>query len=246
VRSPRILLHSLIALLSVAIPMTVRAQTDNGKQPQSRSARAEQVLDKFVQAVGDSSQCNGANTIYSKGTIVNWQSEKIPFEGYFKCPNKSVVIEHKSHGDTRRGCNEKGPWIQEGSHAPKRVKPSYDQENEVAFRDIVHWRETFKKIYFSGEANVLDRKTYVLAVTGRRPATLYFDQETGFLLRKDTKWDRSPVVIYYSDYVEGQGAKRPWRTDILFTKTRQQYIAKTAEMRTNIPVDDAIFEMPTP
>ena len=215
----------------------------SSRQP---SPTAEQVLNRFVQAVGGVTAHDSIKTSFSKGSIVDWDGERISIEKYFKSPDKDLIIEHKSKMEIRRGHDGKVRWVQEGNHKPKRVRPSGDYESEVRFGDIVHWSDKFKKIHFRGETDVLNRKAYVLAVIGRSPATLYFDQQTGLLLRKDTSREQRAVQTYYSNYVETEGAKMSWHIENIYIDTGRKYVADITEAKTNVPLDDAIFAMPTP
>lgn len=110
----------------------------------------------------------------------------------------------------------------------------------MSFGDIVHWSDKFKKTDFRGEADVLNRRAYVLAVVGRRRATLYFDQQTGLLLRKDSKW----LQTYYS-YVVTDGAKLPWHIESVATAGGAKYVADITEAKANVPLQDVIFTIPT-
>jgi hypothetical protein len=213
------------------------------QSPPQQSPTAEQVLITFVQAVGGLTAYDSIKTSFSKGSIVDWDGDRIPIEKYWKGPDKELIIEHKSRVEIRHGNDGKVLWVQEGNHKPKQIKNWH--KNEVSFGDIVHWSDKFKKTDFRGEADVLNRKAYVLAVIGRRPATLYFDQQTGLLLRKDSSWD-GPVQTYYSNYVVTEGAKLPWHIENVVTATGQKYVVNITEAKANVPLDDAIFAMPTP
>jgi hypothetical protein len=243
-RLERMLRQLLILILSLTIPVCCKGQASEGTRPPSPSARSEQVLTNFVQAVGGITAYDSIKTSFSKGSIVDWDGDRIPFEKYWKFPDKELIIEHKSRVEIRRGHDGKARWVQEGNHKPKQIKNWL--ENEVSFGDVMHWSNKFRKTDFWGEADVLNRKTYVLAVNGRRPATLYFDQQTGLLLRKDSIWDGRPAQTYYSNYVETEGVKLPWHIVSVFTATGRRYVANITEAKTNVPLDDAIFAMPTP
>lgn len=221
----------------------VVAQTSAVSADQSHRINPEDVLSKFVQAVGEPT----ANTKSSvtKVVVVDWDGKRIESERYCKS-GKWLVVEHREKTDIRRGFDGTTRWVQEGNAKPKRVKSSYDHDNDVDIEDILHWRDTFKKTMFFGQADVLGRKTHVLKVMGGRPASLYFDQESGLLVRKDTVWGQSPVEIFYSKYVETSGRKIPWRIECFHLRTGKTYISNFREMRTNVAIDDAIFTMPAP
>ncbi|MBI3478690.1 MAG: hypothetical protein HY010_23425 [Acidobacteria bacterium] len=203
---------------------------------------AEQVLARFVQAVGGTTAHDSIKTSFSKGTLVDWDGDRIHVEKYSKLPDKELMIEHKSV-ELRQGYDGKVRWVKEGNHKPKQVKNW--PKDEVNFEDIVHWSDKFTKTDFRGEVDILNRQAYVVAVVGRRPATLYFDQQTGLLLRKDTSFDR-PVETYYSNYLETEGARLPWHIENVVRPTGKKYVSDVTEVKVNVPLDDAIFAMPPP
>ena len=240
------LLHlSLIVILSTTPPVRCQIQMSRGAGSQSRSAKAEEVLTKFLQAVGDVTAGDSVETSVSEGNIVDWEGQRIQVEDYWKSPDKRLMIEHRSRAEIRRGSDGKTRWTQEGNGKPKRVKLSYDQENDVSFEDVLHWRDKLKKADFAGEADVLGAKAFVLNVAGDRPAALYFDQQTGLLLRQDTKWEQSQVETYYFNYVETSGVKVPWRVEFVYLRTGKKYVRTITKVTTNVPLDDAMFAMPT-
>jgi hypothetical protein len=216
---------NFIVILSIALALPFQAQTSGASIAQSSSVNAEDVLTRFVRAIGGVVAYDNIKSSVSEGNIVDWEGRRVPVERYWKVPDKSLMIEHRDRKIIRRGCAGNIRWLQEGNGKPKRLKLPYDLENDVDFGDILHWRDTFRKVNFAGEADVLNRRTYVLKVIGSRPATLYFDQQTGHLLRRDTQWEQSSIEIYYSHYVETSGVKMPWLVEWVYLKTGQKYIS---------------------
>ena len=85
---------------------------------------------------------------------------------------------------------------------------------------------------------------------GRGPrgilATLYFDQETGLLLRM-VRYSRSPIgrvptQVDYGDYRDVGGIKMPFR--MIFAWMDGRDAIQLSEIRTNVPIDDAKFRPP--
>ena len=231
-------------ILAVCLVMTllVVAQTRVVSSDQPRSINPEDVLTKFVQVVGGPTA--SINSSITKAVVVDWDGRRIESERYCKS-GKWLIVEHKGKTDVRRGFDGSTRWVQEGNGKPKRVNISYDHDNDVDIGDVLHWRDTFKKTTFFGQADVLGRKTNVIRVMGGRPASLYFDQETGLLVRRDTVWGQSAVEVFYSKYIDTSGVKMPWRTEFVHFRTGRTYITDFREVRTNVAIDDAIFEMPT-
>lgn len=238
--SGRMLHRLLIATLSIILVSPFVKST-----AQSHPT-AEDVLTRFVEAVGDVQGIESVKTIVTEGEIIDWDGQRFPFKSYRKFPDRGLIIEFRNRKEVRRGFDGKIKWVQEGTRKPEYLHATYDAANDVEFRDILHWRDKFTKIDFAGEADLLNRKAYVLKVIGSRPATLYFDQQTSLLLRRDTRWEQKAVHIYYSHYVETSGTKTPWRAQYVYGQEGRTYVRQITKLATNTPLEDEMFAMPTP
>ena len=78
-------------------------------------------------------------------------------------------------------------------------------------------------------------------------ATLYFDQETGLLLRivrySHSPIGRVPTQVDYGDYRDVGGIKMPFR--MIFAWMDGRDAIQLSEIQTNVPIDAAKF-MPPP
>jgi photosynthetic reaction center cytochrome c subunit len=79
-------------------------------------------------------------------------------------------------------------------------------------------------------------------------ATLYFDQESGLLVRM-VRYGKSPIgrvptQIDYADYRDVNGIKIPFR--VLFAWLGGRDAIQLSEVRTNVPIDAARFARPAP
>ena len=95
-----------------------------------------------------------------------------------------------------------------------------------------------------------DRLVNVVQGTGPRGmlATLYFDQETGLLLRM-VRYGKSPIgrvptQVDYADYRDVGGIKLPFRMTFAWLDGRDAI--QLNEVRTNVPIDAARFGRPAP
>jgi photosynthetic reaction center cytochrome c subunit len=95
-----------------------------------------------------------------------------------------------------------------------------------------------------------DRLVNVVQGTGPRGilATLYFDQESGLLLRVvrygGSPIGRVPTQVDYGDYRDVGGVKMPFR--MLFAWTGGRDAIQLSEVQTNVPIDAARFGRPVP
>jgi len=77
-------------------------------------------------------------------------------------------------------------------------------------------------------------------------ATLYFDQQSGLLLRT-VRYGRSPIgrvptQVDYADYRDVNGVKMPFRMILAWMDGRDAI--QLSEIQTNVPIDDSRFELP--
>jgi hypothetical protein len=90
----------------------------------------------------------------------------------------------------------------------------------------------------------------VVQGTGSRGllVTLYFDRETGLLLRElrygNSPIGRVPTQIDYADYREVSGIKLPHRITYAWLDGRDSIVL--TDIKTNLPVDEAKFGRPAP
>jgi hypothetical protein len=88
------------------------------------------------------------------------------------------------------------------------------------------------------------------ATGGRSSVKLYFDKQSGLLVRQvryaDTMIGRVPVQVDYSDYrdVAGTGVKLPFHVITTWTDGRSDVLLTSAE--TNVAIDAAKFNQPAP
>ncbi len=95
-----------------------------------------------------------------------------------------------------------------------------------------------------------DRPVNVVQGTGPRGvlATLYFDRETGLLLRV-VRYGKSPIgrvptQVDYADYRDVNGVKMPFR--MIFAWMDGRDAIQLSEVRTNVAIDAAKFGRPAP
>jgi len=91
-------------------------------------------------------------------------------------------------------------------------------------------------------------------VEGKNPEgsaiKLYFDRETGFLVRSvrysKTAVGTVPISVVYSDYrdVPGVGVKLPYEFVVTWTNGRGTF--KLTSLEPNVAIDAARFARPTP
>ncbi len=219
---------------------------------------ADQVFDKYLQAVGGAQKAAAVTSIVFKGTYEGYAEPKAPVDIYVKAPNQRTMIVHTDLGDRTTTCDGNNGWMA----APAADKPfpviSYTGGDLDGVRlDAVlslpaGIRQAITKPAV-GSTSIDDKDVMVVQGTangGRSSIKLYFDKQSGLLVRQvrfaDTIIGRVPIQVDYSDYrdVAGAGVKLPFHVITTWTDGRSDVLLTSAE--TNVPIDASKFNQPTP
>jgi photosynthetic reaction center cytochrome c subunit len=210
---------------------------------------ANDVLDKYLAAVGGSDALKKIKTRVEKGTI-NAGGHQSAIEIYCQAPDKRVSISHMQGGNSVTAFNGQAGWlsITNGVH---RMSPV---EMEGARIDATMYlpaelREMYKQFrVVPGEA-VNGHDTIVVSATEgeTHPALrLYFDPQTGLLVRMirytESALGRLPTQVDYADYRSANGVKIPYQWTI--TRPNGSFTIHVTEVRQNVPVDEKLFAPP--
>ena len=231
---------------------------------QSRDApAADQVFDKYLQAVGGAQKAAAITSIVFKGTYEGYAEPKAPVDIYLKAPNQRTMIVHTDAGDrttTFDGSN--GPGGTGWMAAPAMDKPfpvisfTGGDLDAVRLDAVLSFPAGIKQAItrpLVGSSSIDDKDVVVVQGTasgGRSSAKLYFEKESGLLVRQvryaDTIIGRVPIQVDYSDYrdVAGAGVKLPFHVITTWTDGKSDVRLTSAE--TNVAIDAARFQQPPP
>ena len=219
---------------------------------------ADQILDKYIQALGGAQKLAAMTSFVATGTSNGYGGfgGEGDFTIYAKSPNqRTTTISFKDHperGESVWAFNGTTGWIK----TPRGLLSDYQLvgeeldgerlEAQMAFPGQIkealnNWRVGLRR--------AIDNKDYLI-VQGRGPrnllATLYFDPDTG-LLRRMVRYGPSPVgrvptQIDYTDYRDVNGVKFPF--EYQFSWLDGRYSAKIKDVKTNVAIDAARFGRP--
>src|SRR5262249_20250108 len=175
-----------------------------------------------------------------------------PVEIYAKAPNQRTTIIHTDSGDSTTVYDGRSGWIA----APLRPVPVLAMSGgalegakldaELTFPGrindaLVKWRVGFSTTINDREVQVVQGTTAAGSL-----ATLYFDAESGLLLRvvrySDSAVGRTPTQIDYSEYREVAGVKMPFRFTVSWLDGKENF--EVTEIQANVPIDPAKFGRP--
>jgi outer membrane lipoprotein-sorting protein len=214
---------------------------------------ADQILDKYIQALGGAQRLAGITSFTAKGTYQGYaELEKSPIEITAKAPGQRVAIIHTSNGDWTTTYDGRTGWVAE----PGRPMPLLEltgQFLEAAKVDAdlsfpARIKQSFSQWRVGYSTTLNDREVEVVQGTSGEnfPVKLYFDKESGLLVRQ-LRYTNSPVglnptEIDYSDYRDVSGVKMPFRWTTIWTDGRAT--TELGEIKANTQVDPGKFAKP--
>jgi photosynthetic reaction center cytochrome c subunit len=216
---------------------------------------ADQIFDKYLQALGGAQRVATLTSYTGKGTFIGFETEqsKVPVDVYAKAPNQRTMVVHTQLGDSVRVFDGRAGWIASPDR-PVGLLPLTGGNLEGAKLDAILGFPTQIKQSFSQwrvtATGIDDREVRVVQGTNPRqpPVNFYFDAETGLLVRvlrfSDTAVGRIPIQIDYSDYREVSGIKFPYKW--IVTWTNGQATTELTEVRVNAQIEASRFNRPAP
>ncbi len=213
---------------------------------------AEQLLDKYVQALGGAAAIEKISSRVMKGTM-DFGGKSVPIDIYSKRPKERISYAHMPDGDSITAFNGHEGWM--ASAGRPGIHEMQGSELEAAAIDAdlqlaTHLKPMFSELRVQEPEKIGERETYVVlgAREGKPPIRLYFDEQSGLLVRLvrfgETALGWLPTQIDYADYRDTDGAKIPYRWTL--ARPSGRFTIQVTEMKQNVPVDDAKFVKPPP
>lgn len=212
---------------------------------------ADQLIEKYIQAVGGTSALESVTSREEKGTAT-LEGQSIPVEVFDELPDRQVVVRHMRSGDSVTVFNGREGW----SSAPGRpVRDMHGADLIAAQMDAdlhfpLHIHQLFAELRLEYPEKVGDREAYTISCTnvGQPPVKLYFDKESGLLVRllryAASPLGMVPTQIDYRDYRDTGGVKVPYLRTV--TQWDGSAIIQLEQVQENIPIDEARFAKPVP
>jgi photosynthetic reaction center cytochrome c subunit len=211
---------------------------------------ADQILDKYLAAVGGAAALDNIKTRVQKGTIDAF-GKTYPIEIYSEAPEKRVSLTHPPTGTSVTAFNGEVGWLSmPGGFHPMTAAEGEAARIDAELRFAARLRELYKEFKVRPGEPVGGRPTYLVVAKapGEPTLNLYFDQENGLLLRlirfAETPLGRNPTQIDYSDYRQVDGVKIPCRWTL--ARPNGAFTIQVESVQQNVPVDEKLFVMPEP
>jgi photosynthetic reaction center cytochrome c subunit len=219
---------------------------------------ADQILDKYIQAIGGAQKVAALKSYAGKGTFEGYDTyhQKVPMEVYAKAPGQLTQIVHTQNGDSTIVFDGTAGWVA-SVDKPVRLLPDLPgEELDAAKLDaalaipvnikqaLTQWKTGFPV------ASIDDKLANVVQATGGGGTRfkLYFDQETGLLSRvvryEPTAVGTLPIQVDYSNYKDVAGVKIPFNWTV--TWTNGMSINEFSDVQANVAIEASRFAKPAP
>ncbi len=213
---------------------------------------ADDILNKYITAIGGQATIDKLKSRVSKGTLTQSNGNVIPFENYQIAPDKFYTVATIGQGTVERAFNGTTGW----DKTARGLRDVTGEELKTlrtsnALLRHIQLREQFKSMRVRVGEKIGDRPTYVLIGTTPTDETerLYFDAETGLLLRRvaftQTLIGVIPDQIDFEDYREVDGMKVPFLWKVYSIEVGNPISTRTySEIKSNQPIDETKFNKP--
>jgi hypothetical protein len=234
------------AMMSGATP----AGSSPATTKETAGPTAEQLLDKYVQAAGGAAAIDKVTSRVMNGTI-DFGGKSLPIDIYSKDPDKRISFTHMQDGDSITAFDGHDGWL--GSPGRPGVREMHGSELDAAGMDAdlhlaTHLKPMLGEMKVQGTEKVGDHEVYEVVGQreGKPPLQLYFDEQSGLLVRLvrygDTALGLLPTQIDYADYRDANGVKIPYRWTL--ARPSGRFTIQLSDVKQNVPVDDAKFVKP--
>jgi photosynthetic reaction center cytochrome c subunit len=228
---------------------TLEPKKVEGEGKEAAGPSADQLIDKYVQALGGAAAVDKVASRVMKGTI-NFGGKEFPMDIYARYPEQRASYMHMPEGDSSTVFNGQEGWLGNPGR-PLREMHGPDLDGAAIDADLhlaTHLKQTFSEAKVRGTEKIGDHETYVVVGqrAGKAPLRLYFDEQSGLLVRLvrygETALGQLPTQIDYADYREVNGVKTPFRWTL--ARPSGRFTIQVAEVKQNVPVEDAKFAKP--
>ena len=244
---------SLLAQYSLPIEDPNRVEV----VPDTKGPSADQILDKFLDAIGGAQNLARVTSFSAKGTYVGFDTyeQKVPLELFVKSPNQRTLVIHTQNGDTTAVFDGRRGWLASVDR-PVTLLPLDRSDLDGAGLDarlalpsgikqsLTRWRIGFPM------TSIEDRTVQLIEGTGENKTRfkLFFETDSGLLVRvvrySPTIVGTVPTQTDYSDYRAVGAIKIPFKTVI--TYTNGQGTIELSDVQPNATIQTARFAEPSP
>lgn len=222
------------------------------------SPSAEQVLDKFITAIGGAERVGRLTSWTAKGTYIGYaEAQTVPLEIYARAPGQLTRIIRTFDGPSTTVFDGRNAWTSiPEAETPIPLRQLSGSELDAARLDAqLSFPGNIKQTLTGWQGSVPavlgdDKDLYVIQgnTAGGLPVKLYFDAESGLLVRQvrytEAFLGRNMQQIDYDDYREVGGVKMPFKWTFAWQSGQGRY--ELTDVQPNTAIDAGRFAQPAP
>lgn len=228
------------------------AQPQGSPTPRPTPTPADEIINKYITAIGGQANIDKAQSRSLKGSSTNGAGNLIPFEIYQSAPNKFYIRATVGQSLIERGFDGQVGW-EKTARGVRELDPIeiWRLQNSINLWGNLKLKEQYTRLRTVGRDKVGERDAYVILAnrSDTDAERLFFDVETGLLLRRIT-YLRTMVAIIpeqfdFEDYRDVDGVKLPFIVKVSSVDAGNPMATRTfTEMKLNVTVDESKFNMP--
>src|SRR4029079_2587118 len=242
--------HTLSMPLPTPEPRPSQAPATSGSAPANPTA--DQILEKYYQAIGGSAAIDKLKSRVMKGTLVANNGNELGYELDQSGPDSVLaILTTPQAGVIERGFDGTIGWEKSarGIRDLGTDEIGYLRRYPALYTDI-KLKEQFSRISFGGKPKIDGRDVYALraTTTGGKRESLFFDVETGLLVRRSTSTTTPvgtiPEQVDFADYRDVDGMKLPFTIRVSAVDLNNSVVRKFTEIKLNVPLESKRFSKP--
>jgi photosynthetic reaction center cytochrome c subunit len=242
-----------IPMVDAGAPYVSEARSAAKPAPQGSRTNlpsADDVIEKYIRGVGGAAAIQNVSSRVESGTVTFGVGPSFPIEILSKSPSRQAMIVHLPAGDSSTVFDSQNGWFRSPA-GPVRDMPQADIEGAKLDADLqfpIDVEKTFQELTVIRTERISDHDAILLFATNSSgpPLELYFDRETGLLLRQlrfgSSPLGLNPTQIDYDDYKTFDGVQVPLH--LVITRPNRTLNIHLFRVKHNEPVDDAKFARP--
>jgi photosynthetic reaction center cytochrome c subunit len=229
-------------------------EPDELREPIAKALSADQILDKYILAVGGADRLAKLTSFTAKGMYQGYQDEKYPVDLFAKAPNQISTVIHTSAGDSTTTFDGRSGWIAgPATERPVALLDLTGGDLTGAKLDAAVWfpaqiKTALTQWRAATSATIDGHDVQMIQGTGddRYPVNLYFDAKSGLLSRvvryTDSPVGLNPTQVDYADYREVAGVRMPHRVTVTWLDGKSNM--ELSEIRLNVAIEASKFARP--
>ena len=219
--------------------------------PAATLPSADQILDKYIAAIGGEAAWHKLNSRVSKGTIeIPAMSLSGTVEVHDKAPGSSLAVVSLGGATFQRGCDGTTAWSDDPQNGLRTLSgaEAEDSKRQADFYHQINMRKYYSNWKVTGTEKIGDHDAYVVEATSLAGDVdkMYFDTQSGLMLRAiitvHTGQGATVIQSELSDYRDTDGIKLPF--SVHQSSAQTEYTITFSEVHHNVDLSDGQFAKP--